>query len=99
MGKSMLLSVEPTTVKCYIYSPMEERGANILLFMNTSPVFKGLSVIIAGLIALLFWYYMKKRWGEPDSFGYKAFFYFSVFVVLYGLYILMFRPDWWALPY
>jgi hypothetical protein len=78
---------------------MDELGIKILMFTNTSPIFKGLSVMIAGIVALLFWYYMKKRWGEPESFGFKVFFWFSVFVILYGLYILIFKPDWWALPY
>jgi hypothetical protein len=77
----------------------EDFGAKLIMFMNTNPMFKGLAVTIAGLIALGFWYYMKQRWNEPDSKGARIFFYFSIFVILYGLFILLFRPQWWKLPY
>jgi len=76
-----------------------EAGLKILMFMNTSPIFKGVSVIIVGLFGLLFWRYMKNRWQEPDSLGFKFFLWFSVFIVLYGAYILAFQPGWWKLPY
>jgi len=78
---------------------MNDLGARIIMFTNTSPIFKGLSVMIAGLIALGFWYYMKKRWSEPESAGFTFFLWFSVFVILYGLFILVVRPGWWKLPY
>ena len=79
---------------------MEDRlGVKLIMFMNSSTLFKGASVALAGLVALGVWYYMKTKWKEPDSFGFKVFFYFSVFVILYGLFILLFRPGWWKLPY
>jgi len=66
---------------------------------NMNPTFKGLATMIAGAVALLFWRWMKVKWGEPDSVGFKVFFYFAVFVVLYGLYVLVSQPNWWKLPY
>ena len=78
---------------------MTEFTANLIVFMNQNPIFKGLSVIIAGLVGLLFWLYMKDRWKEPESFGFKVFLYFTIFVILYGAWILIVRPGWWKLPY
>ena len=78
---------------------MENLGVKLVMFMNFSPVFKGLSVALAGLIGLGFWYYMKTKWKEPGSFGFKVFFCFTIFVIFYGLYILVFQPGWWKLPY
>lgn len=66
---------------------------------NMSPTFKGIATMIAGGVALLFWRWMKVKWNEPESVGSKVFFWFSVFVVVYGLYILVFQPGWWKLPY
>ena len=66
---------------------------------NYSPVFKGLALIILGALAALFYYYMKKKWKEPASFGFLVFLWLAVFIILYGFFILIFRPNWWALPY
>jgi phosphoglycerol transferase MdoB-like AlkP superfamily enzyme len=68
-------------------------------FTNMSPVFKGGSVTIAGLVALLFVLWMKQRWKEPLRGGFLVFIVLAVFVVLYGLFILIFRPLWWNPPY
>ena len=78
---------------------VSQRGVMILEFMNTSPIFKGLGTITVGLIALLFAYYMIKRWNEPMSVSFKVFIGFAVFVVLYGLFILVFQPQWWLPPW
>ena len=80
-------------------SPMEPRGIDFLIFMNTSPVFKGISVTIAGLIALYFSYWMVKRWKEPISWQFMIFIGLAIFVVLYGLFILIFQPQWWRPPW
>jgi len=78
---------------------MEPRSTNFLIFTNTSPVFKGVSVIIAGLIGLAFSYYLIKRWKEPLSWQFKIFIGLSIFIVLYGLFILLFQPQWWTPPW
>jgi hypothetical protein len=78
---------------------MEPKGINFFVFMNTSPVFKGLSVIIAGAIALGFSYWMVKKWKEPMSWQFRIFIGLSIFIVLYGLFILIFQPQWWTPPW
>jgi hypothetical protein len=64
-----------------------------------SPLFKGVSVIIIGLLAFLFAWWMRKGWREPLKNGFLVFIGLAVFIVLYGLFILIFQPQWWALPY
>jgi len=66
---------------------------------SAGPVFKGASVAIVGLIALLFALWMSRRWKEPLRGGFIVFIGLSIFIVLYGLFILIFQPNWWALPY
>jgi len=66
---------------------------------NFIPLFKGPALIILGLLALLFAWWMKKKWNEPSSFGYWVFVGLAVFIVLFGLFILLFQPQWWRLPY
>lgn len=78
---------------------MSERSVKIIQFMNMSPFFKGVGLVILGALALLFAWYMKKKWKEPKSFGFYLFIALSGFIFLYGLYILIFRPEWWALPF
>jgi putative flippase GtrA len=78
---------------------MEPWKVAFIQITNTNPTFKGLSVIIAGLIALLFAYWMNKRWKEPLKGGFLVFIGLAVFIVLYGLFILVFQPHWWNPPY
>lgn len=78
---------------------MNDFGLKIIEITNMSPTFKGIATMIAGGVALVFWRWMKTKWNEPDSVGFKVFFYFSIFVVAYGLFILVFQPNWWKLPY
>jgi len=68
-------------------------------FTNFSPFFKGPALIVLGLLALLFAYYMKRRWKEPASAGYWIFVGLAVFIILFGSYILFLQPQWWKLPY
>lgn len=67
--------------------------------MNTNPIFKGSSTTIVGLLALLFALWMRWRWKEPLKGGFLVFIGVSIFIVLYGLFILIFQPQWWRLPY
>ena len=78
---------------------MEPKGTDFLVFINTSPIFKGISVIIAGLIGLTYSYWLLKRWKEPLSWQFKIFIGLSIFFVLYGAYILIFQPQWWIPPW
>lgn len=72
----------------------------IVQFTNFSPIFKGGGVVIVGLVALLFALYMKNRRKEPRQGGaFNLFLGLSIFVILYGIFILIFRPAWWVLPY
>jgi hypothetical protein len=78
---------------------MEPRGTSFLIFTNTSPLFKGVAVIIVGLIGLSFSYWMVKRWKEPMSWQFMIFTGLSIFIVLYGLFILILQPQWWIPPW
>jgi hypothetical protein len=78
---------------------MHEFGTKILIFTDRNPIFKGGAVTIIGLLALLFVIWMQRRWKEPLRGGFLVFIAISIFIVLYGLFILIFQPQWWKLPY
>jgi hypothetical protein len=78
---------------------MSDWGIRFIQFINMNPTFKGGTVTVVGLVALLFAFWMKERWKEPLKGGFLIFIGLSVFIVLYGLYILIFQPQWWKLPY
>jgi len=78
---------------------MNEFGVRIIQFTNMNPIFKGASVTIVGLLALFFALWMRDKWKEPLRGGFLIFIGFSIFIILYGLFILIFRPQWWSLPY
>jgi len=78
---------------------MNEYGMNLMKLINMNPTFKGSAVILVGLLSLFFAWWMKERWHEPFSFGFKVFVGLAAFIVLYGAYIVVFQPAWWQLPY
>lgn len=78
---------------------MNELGIKVIQATNMSPIFKGAAVTFVGFLALLFAWWMKEKWAEPLKAGFIVFIALSVFTILYGLYILVFQPNWWALPY
>jgi len=78
---------------------MNDFAVKVVQFTNYSPFFKGPALIILGLLALLFAFYMKRKWKEPASIGYWIFLGLAVFIILFGIYILVFEPQWWRLPY
>ena len=78
---------------------MSEFNVKLAQVTNFSPIFKGSAVLIIGLLALLFAWWMQKRWKEPLQGGFKVFIGVAVFIVLFGLFILVFQPQWWKLPY
>ena len=71
----------------------------VLQYTNMNPVFKGGACIVVGAAALLFALFVKKRFNEPDSIFYRIFVGLCSFIVVYGMYILAVKPDWWGLPY
>ncbi len=78
---------------------MEPKGINFFIATYSSPIFKGISVTIIGFIALAFSYWMIKKWKEPLSWQFKIFIGLSIFIVFYGLFILIFQPQWWNPPW
>jgi len=78
---------------------MSEWGVKFIQITNMNPTFKGGAVLIAGLLGLLFALWMNRRWKEPLTGGFLVFIALAVFVTLYGLFILIFQPLWWKLPY
>ncbi|MDD4178666.1 MAG: hypothetical protein PHH14_01270 [Candidatus Margulisbacteria bacterium] len=78
---------------------MSEWGIKIIQFTNMSPLFKGGMTAVVGLAALLFALYMNVRWKEPLKGGFLVFIGVAIFIVFWGLFILVFQPQWWKLPY
>jgi glucan phosphoethanolaminetransferase (alkaline phosphatase superfamily) len=78
---------------------MNEWAVSLVSFTGMNPTFKGGSVALVGLLALLFAFWMNRRWKEPLKGGFLVFIGVSVFIVLYGLFVLVFQPQWWKLPY
>ena len=78
---------------------MTEWGTRLIEFTNMDPIFKGGSTAVVGLLALLFASWMVKRWKEPRKGGFLVFIGVAVFITAYGLFVLIFQPQWWKLPY
>ncbi|MCX5751335.1 MAG: hypothetical protein NT099_06690 [Candidatus Saganbacteria bacterium] len=72
-------------------------GAQIIVITNTSPFFKGIAVIIAGALAL--WFARSYKADKEEDFGRKVFTYLAIFIILYGIFLLVLRPQWWNPPY
>ena len=77
----------------------EKFWENLVVITNTSPLFKGLAVTLVGLAALLLAWWLKERRREPLKGGFLVFIGLAIFIVLYGLFILILRPMWWDPPY
>ncbi len=78
---------------------MNDWAVKFVAVTNMSPTFKGASVALVGLLALLFAYWMNRRWKEPLQGGFLVFTGVAAFILLYGLFVLVFQPQWWKLPY
>ena len=78
---------------------VNEWAVNFVAFTSFSPIFKGFGTLLVGLLALGFAWWMKKRWQEPVHGALTVFIAISLFVTLFGLFVLIFQPNWWALPY
>ena len=71
---------------------------NFLINLSTKAVYKGSALIIVGLLALLFVAWVKKK-GEPLKGGFLVFILLALFVLCYGIFLVITQPNWWALPY
>ena len=78
---------------------MNEWAVRFVAYTNMDPTFKGSSVTVVGALALLFAFWMHRRWKEPLKGGFLVFIGVAIFIVLYGLFVLIFQPQWWKLPY
>ncbi|MBU0573825.1 MAG: hypothetical protein KKH83_05055 [Candidatus Margulisbacteria bacterium] len=74
-------------------------GIWLIEISDRSPLFKGSALLALALLAFAFAYFARKKLGEPAGFGYYLFMAVSVFILFYGSFILIARPNWWALPY
>ena len=76
---------------------MFEIGLKLITFMSQRPVFKGWALIILGLLALLFaWVYKGK--GNKIEGSLWVFILVAVFILVFGIWILIFSPQWWLPP-
>jgi hypothetical protein len=78
---------------------MSDFAVKFIQYTNLSPLFKGASVTAVGLCALLFALWMRWRWQEPLRPGFLVFIGVTLFIILFGLFGLIFQPPWWQLPY
>ena len=78
---------------------MAPKGTDLIIFTNTSPLFKGIAVILVGILALIYIWWLIKKWKEPITWQFVIFISLSVFIVLYGLFILVLQPHWWNPPW
>ncbi|MFA5875840.1 MAG: hypothetical protein WC901_04040 [Candidatus Margulisiibacteriota bacterium] len=78
---------------------MNDFGVKLIEFSNTSPIFKGGATTLVGILALVFVLWFMKKTGRKWEIGQKVFLGLAVFIVLYGLFILIFQPHWWNPPY
>ncbi|MBU0687172.1 MAG: hypothetical protein KKB81_04915 [Candidatus Margulisbacteria bacterium] len=78
---------------------MYELGIRIIEFTNTSPIFKGGATTLVGVIALIFVLLFMRKTKRTWELGQKVFLALAIFIILYGLYILILQPQWWNPPY
>jgi len=72
---------------------MSEFGVKFIQFMNMNPTFKGGSVTIVGLVALLFALWMNWRWREPFRGGFLVFMGFRYLSSFSGFLSLFFSRN------
>ena len=65
--------------------------------MSQSPVFKGLALIILGILALLFAWVYKGKEKKIDA-NLWAFILVAVFILVFGIWVLIFQPQMWQPP-
>ena len=70
----------------------------IVTFMSQNPIFKGSGLIVLSVLALVFANWLKGK-GKKPSFELWVFIGVAVYILVYGIYILIFRPNLWSPPY
>ena len=74
-----------------------ETGVKLITFASQNPLFKGVSLIILAVIAFAFGMWFNK--GNKVSKGFWAYVLVILIILFYGIFILIFRPQWWLPPY
>lgn len=74
-----------------------ETGVRIIRYVSESPVFKGSALIVLAVIAILGAVLMAKS-GRKKDFNFWVFVAVAAIILIYGLYILIMRPQWWLPP-
>jgi hypothetical protein len=69
-----------------------------ITYSSQSPIFKGSSLCLIALCALAFAWWRKER-GEKLQGGFLVFSATALFILLFGLFLLIFQPHWWNPPY
>lgn len=69
----------------------------LLTYMNQSPIFKGVSLTILGVLAILFGLWMKKKNKKMDL-NLWIFIIVSIVILIYGIFVLIFKPALWKPP-
>ena len=72
--------------------------ANMVQYMNQSPIFKGSALCLIAIAALAFGWWRKDR-GEKLEGGLFVFVLVAAFILIFGLFLLVFQPHWWNPPY
>jgi len=76
---------------------MVEFGIKLITFMSQRPVFKGWALILLGILSLLFaWIYKGK--GKKVEGSLWVFILVAAFILVFGIWILIFSPQWWLPP-
>jgi len=74
-----------------------ETSVKLITFASQSPIFKGVSLIILAIFAFIFGMWFNK--GNNTSKGFWAYILVILIILSYGIFILIFKPQWWLPPY
>ncbi len=74
-----------------------DTGIRLITFVSQNPLFKGVSLIVLAIFALAFGFWFNK--GNNVSKGFWAYVLVTLIILGYGIFILIFRPQWWLPPY
>ncbi len=74
-----------------------DAGVRIIAFISQNPLFKGISLIVLAVLAALFGLWFNK--GNNVSKGFWGYMLVVLVIFIYGIYILIVRPQWWLPPY
>ena len=66
--------------------------------MSTDALYKGVGLILLGCVASSFALWVKRR-GDPPSLGWYLFLGIALFILGYGIFLVMVQPPWWHVPH